>query len=42
MEKILFVTILPTSRKRLIDIKSADEISLTELFNWSTLPFGVL
>lgn len=41
MYKIVLVSILPTSRKRLIELQNR-EIALTELFNWSTWPLGIL
>ncbi|TWH60042.1 Fe-S oxidoreductase [Desulfitobacterium sp. LBE] len=41
MGKILLVSILPSSRKRLVELQS-QEIALTELFNWSTWPLGIL
>jgi anaerobic magnesium-protoporphyrin IX monomethyl ester cyclase len=41
MGKIVLVSILPTSRKRLLELQS-QEIALTELFNWSTWPLGIL
>ncbi len=41
MGKIIFVSIPPTSRKRLAELLDK-EISLTELFNWSTWPLGIM
>jgi radical SAM superfamily enzyme YgiQ (UPF0313 family) len=41
MGKILFVSFMPTSKTRLVELQN-EEISLTELFNWSTWPLGIL
>ena len=41
MDKVLFVSLIPTSKNRLLELQN-EEISLTELFNWSTWPLGVL
>lgn len=41
MTKIILVALLPTSKQRMLELQE-ETISLTELFNWSTWPLGVL
>lgn len=41
MTKMVLVSMLPTSRQRLIELQK-QTISPTELFNWSTWPLGIL
>lgn len=41
MTKVVFVSLLPTSRQRLLELQE-QTISPTELFNWSTWPLGIL
>lgn len=41
MGKTVFVSVLPTSKKRLIELQD-ETANLTELFNWSTWPLGIL
>lgn len=41
MEKVVFVASLPTSKKRLLELHS-EPANVTELFNWSTWPLGIL
>lgn len=41
MTKIILVSLLPTSKQRLLELQK-QVISPTELFNWSTWPLGIL
>ena len=41
MTRVVFVSLLPTSKHRLIELQE-QTISPTELFNWSTWPLGIL
>ena len=41
MTKIILVSLLPTSKQRLLELQE-QVISPTELFNWSTWPLGIL
>lgn len=41
MTKVVLVSLLPTSRQRLVELQGKP-ISPTELFNWSTWPLGIL
>lgn len=41
MTKVVLVSLLPTSKQRLIELQE-QTISPTELFNWSTWPLGIL
>lgn len=41
MIKIVLVSLLPTSKQRLLELQN-QPISPTELFNWSTWPLGIL
>lgn len=41
MTKVVFVSLLPTSKQRLVELQE-QTISPTELFNWSTWPLGIL
>ena len=41
MTKIVLVSLLPTSRQRLLELQE-QTISPTEIFNWSTWPLGIL
>lgn len=41
MTKIVLVSLLPTSKQRLLELQD-QTVSPTELFNWSTWPLGIL
>ena len=41
MKKIVLVSLLPTSKQRLLELQD-QTVSPTELFNWSTWPLGIL
>lgn len=43
MTKAVLVSLPPTSKERLVELQAQEKtISLTELFNWSTWPLGIL
>ncbi len=42
MTKIVLVALLPSSCQRLLELQQQEDISPTEIFNWSTWPLGLL
>ena len=42
MTNIALISMLPTSKQRLLELQQQQDISPTEIFNWSTWPLGIL